>query len=139
MRSVLPISFSSSVSIMNKAPVKNNPQIEVYKEEPPGNRHRIERFDIPLEDLRSRFESPAAGGKKVRTGPWVNKNQKCFLFIFPLGTCIYSACLYTCSLGRCTQTPVAEASIQMTRIVVVCLLLPTSRCRGMRFGVGGGE
>nr|XP_056717161.1 xin actin-binding repeat-containing protein 2 [Euleptes europaea] len=49
---------------MKKAPVKNNPGVEVYKEEPPGNRHRIERFDIPLEDLRSRFESPAAGGKK---------------------------------------------------------------------------
>ncbi|XP_060112994.1 xin actin-binding repeat-containing protein 2 [Heteronotia binoei] len=49
---------------MNKAPVKNNPQVEVYKEEPPGNRYRTERFDIPLEDLRSRFESPAAGGKK---------------------------------------------------------------------------
>lgn len=67
-RTVLPIRFSGSVSSMNKTPVKNNPQVEVFKEEPPGNRHRIERFDIQLEDLRSRFESPAAGGKKVRPG-----------------------------------------------------------------------
>ncbi|KAJ7345682.1 hypothetical protein JRQ81_001632, partial [Phrynocephalus forsythii] len=47
---------------MDKSRTKNTPSSEIYKEELPGVHRRIERFDIPLEDLRSLFES--AGGRK---------------------------------------------------------------------------
>lgn len=39
---------------------------EMCREEPPSVRCRMERFNIPLEDLRNRFESPAGKSRQVR-------------------------------------------------------------------------
>ncbi|KAF7248232.1 Exodeoxyribonuclease 7 small subunit [Varanus komodoensis] len=60
---------------MSKAHPKDNLSTEVYKEDPPGTRRRIERFDIALDDLRSRFEPPVAGSRKVNMAYTCHKSK----------------------------------------------------------------
>lgn len=69
---------------MNKTHTTNNPSMEVYKEEPPGSRRRIERFDIPLEDLKSLFEASSVGSRKVRTRHMRLEAFPTQVFQFPL-------------------------------------------------------
>uniref|UniRef100_A0A8C0G1D3 Uncharacterized protein n=1 Tax=Chelonoidis abingdonii TaxID=106734 RepID=A0A8C0G1D3_CHEAB len=58
-------------STMEKAP-RGSVGAEVAKEEPRDGRRRLERFPIPWEELRGRFEAPsgAAAGQVRAAGRW---------------------------------------------------------------------
>uniref|UniRef100_A0A8C3RRH3 LIM zinc-binding domain-containing protein n=1 Tax=Chelydra serpentina TaxID=8475 RepID=A0A8C3RRH3_CHESE len=59
-------------STMEKAP-RASVGAEVAKEEPRDGRRRLERFPIPWEELRSRFEAPGGSGNKS-----LKKNPKIY-------------------------------------------------------------